>query len=62
MMIPHTIRMKFAKTMMANYALWPLAHVINFRFVPSKQRILYINVVQVCWTTYLSYLVSAKLH
>eukprot|EP00210_Caulerpa_lentillifera_P002820 g2694.t1 len=62
MMIPHTIRMKFGKTMMANYALWPLAHVINFRFVPSKQRILYINAVQICWTTYLSYLVSSKLH
>lgn len=33
--------------LLANYAIWPLAHLINFRFVPSQQRILYINAVQV---------------
>lgn len=42
--------------MAANYALWPLAHLINFRFVPSKQRILYINCVQIIWSAYLSHL------
>jgi len=35
------------KTLLANYAMWPLAHIINFKFIPSKQRILYINCVQV---------------
>ena len=40
----------------ANYALWPLAHLINFKFVPSKQRILYINCVQILWSAYLSHL------
>ena len=33
--------------MVANFAIWPLAHLINFKFVPSSQRILYINSVQV---------------
>lgn len=33
--------------LLANYALWPLAHIINFKFVPVQQRILYINCVQV---------------
>ena len=28
------------KTIIANYILWPGAHFINFRFVPSEHRIL----------------------
>ncbi len=42
-----TIKAKLVKTLLANYAMWPLAHIINFKFIPSKQRILYINCVQV---------------
>ena len=42
-----TIQNELVPTITANYALWPLAHIINFRFVPSQQRILYINFVQV---------------
>jgi len=33
--------------MIANYAVWPIAHVINFKFVAPQQRILYINCCQV---------------
>ena len=43
-----TIKAKLIKTLLANYAIWPLAHIINFKFIPSSQRILYINCVQVC--------------
>ena len=42
-----TIKAKLVKTLLANYAMWPLAHIINFKFIPSSQRILYINCVQV---------------
>mmetsp|Transcript_1954 Transcript_1954/g.4599 ORF Transcript_1954/g.4599 Transcript_1954/m.4599 type:complete len:103 (-) Transcript_1954:183-491(-) len=35
--------------------LWAVAHFINFRFIPSSQRLLYINVVTIFWTTYLSW-------
>ena len=42
-----TIKAKLIKTLLANYAIWPLAHIINFKFIPSSQRILYINCVQV---------------
>ena len=38
---------KLFKTIVANYILWPAAHFINFRFVPSEQRIAYNNVVSV---------------
>lgn len=53
-----TIQNELVPTITANYALWPLAHIINFRFVPSQQRILYINFVQILWTCYLSNLAA----
>ena len=30
-----------------SWKVWPLAHAINFRFIPSSQRVLYINTIQV---------------
>jgi len=55
-LIAPAIAAKLLPMLAANYALWPLAHLINFKFVPSKQRILYINCVQILWSAYLSHL------
>jgi protein Mpv17 len=30
-----------------SWTVWPVAHAINFRFVPTSQRLLYINSIQV---------------
>ncbi|KAK9803863.1 hypothetical protein WJX73_010251 [Symbiochloris irregularis] len=49
-----TIQRKLVPMLLCNYALWPLAHLINFKFVPQQQRILYINCVQIIWSAYLS--------
>lgn len=38
-----------------SWKVWPLAHTINFRFVPSSQRVLYINTIQVRSSTALLY-------
>ena len=38
---------KLIKTVVANYILWPGAHFINFKFVPTQHRILYNNCVSV---------------
>lgn len=38
----------------ANYKLWPLAQLINFTLIPEQQRILYGNVVGICWTCIIS--------
>jgi hypothetical protein len=38
------LREKFVPTMLAGYKLWIPAHIINFAFVPNRQRILYANV------------------
>ena len=45
--IKQTLKDKFWPTLLAGYAVWPLAHVINFRFIPNSQRVLYINAVNV---------------
>ena len=45
--IQATLKDKFWPTLLAGYAVWPLAHVINFRFIPNSQRVLYINAVNV---------------
>ena len=30
-----------------SWTVWPIAHAINFRFIPTSQRLLYINTIQV---------------
>ena len=45
--VPSKLKEKFVPTLVASYTLWPAAHAINFKFVPSQQRILYTNVVSV---------------
>jgi len=37
-----------------SWKVWPLAHTINFRFVPSSQRVLYINTIQIGYNCFLS--------
>ena len=52
-MLP-TVMEKTLPTVAANYVIWPAAHVISFKFVPSSQRILYNNVIAIFWNCYLS--------
>lgn len=40
--------------------VWPAAHIINFKFVPSSQRILYINTIQVGYNAFLSTMTNKK--
>jgi protein Mpv17 len=51
-----TLAAKFWPTLCANYAIWPVAHLINFRFVPPPLRVLYNQVIAVGWLTLLSIL------
>ncbi|KAK4538420.1 hypothetical protein CDCA_CDCA17G4445 [Cyanidium caldarium] len=57
---PDVVREKLWPTLKVNWTVWPLAHLINFRFVPSSQRILYINTVQVGYNAFLSTMAAAK--
>lgn len=57
---PDVVREKLWPTLKVNWTVWPLAHLINFRFIPSSQRILYINTVQVGYNAFLSTMAAAK--
>ncbi len=35
-------------TLLANYCIWPFAHYVSFRWIPTDYRILYNNVISVC--------------
>mmetsp|Transcript_911 Transcript_911/g.2497 ORF Transcript_911/g.2497 Transcript_911/m.2497 type:complete len:274 (-) Transcript_911:1458-2279(-) len=39
-----------------SWKVWPLVHTINFRFIPTAQRLLYINAIQIVYNVFLSFL------
>jgi protein Mpv17 len=43
-----------------NWSFWPMFHLFSFRFVPSEDRILYINCVQVLFNVFLVYTSSKR--
>ena len=43
-----------------SWKVWPLVHLINFKFVPNKWRIPYINAIQIAFNMFLSLLGSKK--
>jgi protein Mpv17 len=44
----------------ASWSVWPVAHAINFRFVPPSQRLLYINSIQIAYNMFLSILATSR--
>jgi len=52
------VKEKLWPTMLVNWQVWPLAHLVNFRFIPSSQRILYINTIQIGYNVFLSSMVA----
>jgi len=45
---------------MGSWAVWVPAHTINFAFVPTSQRLLYINSIQIGYNVFLSFLGNKK--
>lgn len=43
-----------------SWKVWPIVHAINFRFVPNKFRLLYINSVQIAFNMFLSIIGTKK--
>ena len=48
------VRNELLTAVTGSWKVWPLAHTINFRFVPSSQRVLYINSIQIGYNCFLS--------
>jgi hypothetical protein len=49
------VRNKFWPVMLTNWAVWPIANLINFAYIPPSQRILYVNVLAVSIVPVLSF-------
>jgi protein Mpv17 len=43
-----------------SWTVWPIAHTINFAFIPNSQRLLYINSIQIFYNMFLSVIANKK--
>ena len=50
------IKQDLQTAVMGSWAVWVPAHTINFAFIPSSQRLLYINTIQIGYNVFLSFL------
>ena len=39
-----------------NWTVWPGAQYINFAYIPTEQRVLYVTVLGIAWNSFLSYM------
>jgi Mpv17 / PMP22 family len=51
---------RFKTTLVGAWRFWPLANAFNFWYVPYQFRVLYMNVVALVWTGYLTHINSKK--
>jgi len=47
---------KFPTVYLVDWVLWPPCQIINFYFIPTHYRLLYVNSVTVLWNVFLSYM------
>ncbi|RKF63830.1 Protein sym1 [Erysiphe neolycopersici] len=48
------LRDMFIPTLKANYMIWPLVQMVNFRLMPIRFQLPFVSTVGIAWTTYLS--------
>jgi len=49
------LKRDMAPMMKVSYSVWPAVQLANFRFVPSRHRVLVINVVSLFWNAYIGW-------
>lgn len=52
--IEHKIRSDLFTAVLGSWKVWPLAHIINFKFIHTKHRLAYINSIQIAFNIFLS--------
>jgi protein Mpv17 len=54
------VRNKLWPVLKANWCIWPLVQIINFKFVPVVHQLNFVLLVSLGWATYLSWSTSDK--
>ena len=49
------VKNKFVQIYFTDCAIWPLAQMFNFTFVPPHLQPIFVNVMNIGWNTFLSY-------
>jgi len=50
--VAEKIARDFVPLMIANWKVWPLINIVNFKFVPAKLQVLFGNFVAIFWMAY----------
>ncbi|KAK5996785.1 Protein sym1 [Cladobotryum mycophilum] len=48
------LRDMYVPTLKANYAVWPVVQIVNFRLMPVQFQLPFVSTVGIAWTAYLS--------
>ncbi|XP_055914194.1 mpv17-like protein [Eupeodes corollae] len=54
------LRLKFWPTFKVGVCVWPIVQTINFSMVPERNRVVFVSIISVMWTTYLAYMKSLE--
>jgi len=52
--VAHKLRDMYLPTLKANFMVWPLVQIINFRLMPIQFQLPFVSTVGIAWTAYLS--------
>jgi len=52
--VAHKLRDMYIPTLKANFMVWPLVQIINFRIMPIQFQLPFVSTVGIAWTAYLS--------
>uniref|UniRef100_W8C6Y9 Mpv17-like protein n=1 Tax=Ceratitis capitata TaxID=7213 RepID=W8C6Y9_CERCA len=56
------VKKKFPKAFEVGICVWPIIQTINFSMVPEKNRIVFVSVCSLVWTTFLACIHTKNLH
>lgn len=50
------VKQKFPETWKVAVCVWPVVQTINFSFIPEKNRVPFVSMASLLWTTFLAYM------
>jgi hypothetical protein len=58
--IVEDVKRNFKPMMFANWKLWPFVHLLTYTVIPTRFKLLWVDVVEVVWITYLSLVANKR--